>query len=48
MTYVIYRTDRSGEKTVVACVDDQGEIGQVIDEDRQKYDREADYKVVQE
>lgn len=48
MPYIVYRTDPGGDKTVVACVDDPSEVGQVIIEDRAKIDWEPDYHVEEE
>lgn len=48
MTWVIYRTDPDGSRTVVACVDDQSEIGTTMDEDRDKIDFEARYEAKEE
>jgi hypothetical protein len=43
MTYTVYRVERNGQQTVVACVDDLSEVGGIISEDRQKIDFEAAY-----
>ena len=48
MAWVIYRTDPDGSRAVVACVDDQCEIGVTIDEDRKKIDFEARYEAKEE
>lgn len=46
MSYTIYRVDKtSGEKTVIGCTDDICEIGVIMDDDKDKIDWEADYKV---
>lgn len=46
--YTIYRIEPDGTETVVACVDDQMEIGIVFEEDRDKIDYEAGYHIVHE
>lgn len=43
MIYTVYRVERDGQQTVVACVDDLSEVGSIISEDRQKIDFEAAY-----
>lgn len=48
MSWVIYRTDESGAESVVGCTDELNEIGVIIDEDRQKIDWEARYRVQKE
>ena len=46
MAYTVYRMERNGTETVVACVDDLSEVGQIVCEDREKIDWEAGYHVV--
>ena len=46
--FTVYRVEKSGEKCVIAWVDDAIEIGTVIDEDRKKTDSEPAYEVVKE
>ena len=46
MGYTIYRVERDGTETVVACVDDLLEAGIVIEEDRGNIDFEAGYHAV--
>lgn len=49
MSWVIRRQDPDGSETVVSCVDDQMQIGMVIDEDRRQIDWEPLlYKVEKE
>ena len=43
--YTLYRKEQDGTKTIVAFVDDQIDIGCVMDEDREKLDYEAVYFV---
>jgi hypothetical protein len=46
--YALYRKERDGTETLVTYVDDQVEIGCVIDEDRKKLDYEPVYRVEKE
>lgn len=46
--YTLYRKERDGTETIVTYVDDQVEIGCVMDEDRQKLDYEPVYRVEKE
>lgn len=48
VSWVIRRQDPDGSETVVSCVDDQMQIGMVIDEDRRQIDWEPMYKVEKE
>lgn len=48
ITYTILRINPDGTRFVVACVEEAGEIGGAIDEDRSKIDFEAEYRVTQE
>ena len=45
-TWAIYRRETDGTENMVAFLDDQAEIGVVIDEDRQKIDYEPLYRAV--
>ena len=47
--FTVYRVEKTGEKNLVAWVDDATEIGAVIDEDRKKGDEtDPAYEVVRE
>lgn len=48
MPYTVYRMEQNGGETVVACVDDLSEVGQIVCEDREKIDWEAGYHVINE
>ena len=44
MSWIIFRIDPDGSRTVVGCTDDQAEVGCIIDEDRKGIDWEAEYE----
>ena len=48
MTLTIYRTGSGGDRHVVACVDSWSEAGVEIAADREKWDDEGRYDVIQE
>lgn len=48
MSCTVYRTERDGTETVIACVDDMPDACIVIEEDMRKIDWETGYRVVTE